>query len=102
MSTKEFVKLPEIIKNNPVKETRKIYIPSRGFLFKMKNGFSKSFKRNLDNNNLNIHEFSDSLNAYRDIRRKRKTLERKAMQEKHDKSISFKRANSKKSSKVKK
>jgi hypothetical protein len=48
---------------------------SNGQIFKEKNGFSKTMKRNMQKHNLDIIAFSDSLNEYRAIRKKRKKKE---------------------------
>lgn len=56
---------------------------SKGQIFKQMHGISKTMKRNMAKHGLSIYNYSDSLNEYRAIVRKRKLAEKKARQEKH-------------------
>lgn len=70
--------------------------PSKGNLFKTLHGYSKTLKRNMNKHNLNPVVYSDSINEYKGIRKKRKLSETKTRQNKHQVSVTYKRLNGKK------
>jgi len=59
-------------------------VVSQGKIFKEKNGYSKTMKRNMLKQGLNPNQFSDSLNTYRDIRKKRRRAEALDKRKKHE------------------
>lgn len=65
--------------------------PTKGELFKKANGYSKTMKRNLAKHDLS----SNMIGNYKEIRKARKKIEKKAEQAKHAKSVAFKKLNGK-------
>lgn len=66
---------------------KEVPVVSRGERFKAQHGYSLTMKRNMKRKGLNVDEFSDSLAAYRDIRKKRKAKERAQKKKKHEDSV---------------
>ncbi len=64
-------------------------------IFKELHGYSKRMRRNMSKHNLNPMQYSDALNEYRGIRRKRKKAEKAYQQDKHFKSVVYKRTHKK-------
>ena len=89
------VTLGDIQKEASPLKLKKEKKPSKGQLFKAQHGYSKTMKRNLKANGLDINAFSDSINEYRAIRKKRKAAIRKIQQKKHADKAAYRRANSK-------
>lgn len=69
--------------------------PTKGQLFKAQYGYSKSTKRNLKKNYLDINAFSDAMNALRLIRKNRRVVATKLRQAKHAASVLYKRSKGK-------
>ncbi len=59
--------------------------PSKGELFKKKHGYSKTMRKNMKKHDLDPHVYSDSLNEYRGIRKKRRKERKLTMKAKKDK-----------------
>ena len=59
-------------------------VVSQGQRFKEKHGYSKTMKRNMLKQGLDPNQFSDSLNAYRDIRKKRRKAAALDKKKKHE------------------
>ncbi len=56
---------------------------SKGQLFKMKFGYSKSMKRAMQKRDLDPNVYSDAMNEYRGLRKKDKQALRRKRQDKH-------------------
>ena len=59
------------------------YHVTNGFLFKAKHSYSKTLKRNMKKHGLDPMEFSDSIRAYKEIRKKRKQAQSLVRKDKH-------------------
>lgn len=87
-------KRKKIKKAEPIKSLQRVEVVvkapevSNGQVFKEKFGYSKSMKRAMRKAGLDINNFSDSLAAYRDVRKKRKSAARKVKKDKHMRALS--------------
>jgi len=61
-----------------------IYILTKGQLFRDKHGYSKTLKRNMRKNGLDLENFSESFSAYKEIRKKRKKAQKAIQKAKYD------------------
>jgi len=59
-------------------------LKSKGQQFKEKHGYSKTLYRNMKKAGLDLINYSDSINEYKAIRKKRKKKEVRAKQKKHE------------------
>jgi hypothetical protein len=65
---------------------------SKGKMFKMTHGYSITMHKLMKKHGLDPNQFSDSINAYKAIRKKRKKLAKAAKRAKHDKALAGRRS----------